>query len=587
MSSFVVSARKYRPQRFEDVVGQEHISETLKNALSSDHLAHAFLFCGPRGVGKTTCARILAKTINCQDLSSDFEPCGKCHSCKSFNENTSFNILELDAASNNGVEHIRELVNQVRFPPQNGRYKVFIIDEVHMLSQSAFNAFLKTLEEPPAHAIFILATTEKHKILPTILSRCQIYDFNRIGVDNIVSHLQQICSIEKINADETGLHVIGEKADGALRDALSIFDRIVSASKDRTITYQQVIKSLNVLDYSYYFKFVDYINDSNVEDVLLDFDTVIKSGFDEVHFITGLANHFRNLLIAKSEKTVPLMQVAKDTQLKYLQQAQQTSKSTILTALSLASACDVNYKMARNKRLHVETALIKMCFIQHAIHLTTDSDTSVAKKKLNNSTTTSSSPSVSKVAKETNTISVEIPKIEKVEREVDLPEIKQTVKPYIEIAKQSLAQSTSLLASIEQKVEVEEEAQKLKVSLLNEENLFNAWSKYIDTINSPIIKEHFTGSKIALNGQLMTIRSPRKLSQNAIKSEQNLLPLLRQQLQDQNLRIEVVVDESLIPESEKIITIKKTAIEIYQDMIKVNPLLEKLVLTLNLKPSTL
>ncbi|MCB0594684.1 MAG: DNA polymerase III subunit gamma/tau [Lewinellaceae bacterium] len=368
MSNFIVSARKYRPVRFDDVVGQEHVSQTLKNALKNEHLAHAFLFCGPRGVGKTTCARILAKVLNCQNVSADFEPCNECSSCQSFNANSSFNITELDAASNNSVEHIRALIEQVRFQPQQGKYKVFIIDEVHMLSQQAFNAFLKTLEEPPPYAIFILATTEKHKIIPTILSRCQIFDFRRIQVPEMVAHLQAICAEENIEADKDALHIIGQKADGALRDALSIFDRIVAFSGNR-ISYEDVIANLNVLDYDYYFQVVDALLVEDSSKILLLFDTILRNGFEPDIFMSGLAEHLRNLLVCKDAVTLQLLEVTEGLRARYLEQARLTPSSLLLTALNLANDCDVNYKLARNKRLHVEMALIKMAYIPRAFQL--------------------------------------------------------------------------------------------------------------------------------------------------------------------------------------------------------------------------
>lgn len=378
MSNFVVSARKYRPGRFEDVVGQEHVTLTLKNALRNDHLAHAFLFCGPRGVGKTTCARILAKTLNCQNITEDFEPCNTCESCKAFNENASFNITELDAASNNSVEHIRALIEQVRFQPQQGKYKVFIIDEVHMLSSQAFNAFLKTLEEPPSYAIFILATTEKHKILPTILSRCQIFDFRRIQVPRMVEHLQAICAEENIEAADDALHIVGQKADGALRDALSIFDRIVSFS-GKKITYEDVINSLNVLDYDYYFKIVDAFLTENRISIMNLFNDINNNGFEPDIFLVGLAEHLRNLLVCKDAATLQLLEVSDNLKTRYQEQAQLTSASFIMTALNLASDCDVNYKMARNKRLLVEMTLLKMTYINRAIELSQQAP--IAEKK--------------------------------------------------------------------------------------------------------------------------------------------------------------------------------------------------------------
>ncbi|MEL6358134.1 MAG: DNA polymerase III subunit gamma/tau, partial [Bacteroidota bacterium] len=356
MSNFVVSARKYRPVRFDEVVGQQHVSQTLKNALQTDHLAHAFLFCGPRGVGKTTNARILAKVLNCQNRTEDFEPCNTCDSCVAFNNNASLNITELDAASNNSVEHIRALIEQVRFQPQQGQYKVFIIDEVHMLSQAAFNAFLKTLEEPPSYAIFILATTEKHKIIPTILSRCQIFDFKRIQIPDMVAHLQGICDKEGIDADPDALHIIAQKADGALRDSLSIFDRITSFS-GKKITYEAVIENLNVLDYDYFFRAVDQLLTEDQAGIMLLFDEVLRKGFDADLFINGLAGHLRNLLVCKDPATIPLLEAGERLRNRYHQQSALTPTDLILTGLNLANGCDVEYKLARNKRLHVEMCL--------------------------------------------------------------------------------------------------------------------------------------------------------------------------------------------------------------------------------------
>lgn len=366
MSNFVVSARKYRPIRFDSVVGQAHVTNTLKNAIRNNHLAHAFLFCGPRGVGKTTCARILAKVLNCESPTSETEPCDECPSCKAFNENASLNIHELDAASNNSVEHIRALIEQVRFAPQRGRYKIYIIDEVHMLSQAAFNAFLKTLEEPPSYAIFILATTEKHKIIPTILSRCQIFDFNRIQISDMADHLRSICSQEGIIAEEDALNIIAQKADGALRDALSIYDRIVSFSGNQ-IKYQDVIENLNILDYDYYFRVVDAIVSEDVSELMLIFDSIQRKGFDGEIFINGLAEHLRNLLVCQRPETAALLEVSGNIKERYLQQASLVTTSIIVSALSLASDCDINYKMSRNKRLHVEMCLIKMAFIRQAL----------------------------------------------------------------------------------------------------------------------------------------------------------------------------------------------------------------------------
>ena len=391
MENFIVSARKYRPSTFDTVVGQNHITGTLKNAIKNNQLAQAFLFCGPRGVGKTTCARILAKTINCFNISTDQEACGVCDSCVSFQTGHSFNFHELDAASNNSVDDIRSLIEQVRIPPQAGKYKIYIIDEVHMLSANAFNAFLKTLEEPPSYAIFILATTEKHKILPTILSRCQIFDFNRIQVEDITTHLNKIALRENIAVEEDGLHIIAQKADGGLRDALSMFDQIVSFT-NKNLTYKSVIDNLNILDYDYYFKLTTYLTSANVGQALVLFDEVLNSGFDGNNFINGLASHLRNLLVGKDPQTIKLLEVSENIKQKYLEQSQQTSVSFILTALNLANQCDLIYKNSKNQRLQVELALIKMCHIPSVLNLAqlpvtnAITDTDQSKKKTNVST---------------------------------------------------------------------------------------------------------------------------------------------------------------------------------------------------------
>ena len=359
MENFVVSARKYRPDTFQTVVAQASITNTLKNAIKSSQLAHAYLFCGPRGVGKTTCARIFAKTINCTNLSPETEACNQCDSCKAFSTSRSFNIHELDAASNNSVDDIRNLTDQVRIPPQMGRFSVYIIDEVHMLSSAAFNAFLKTLEEPPKHAIFILATTEKHKIIPTILSRCQIFDFNRIGVSDISGYLEFVAKSEGVQVETEGLNVIAQKADGAMRDALSIFDQIVSFS-GKTITYQDVIGNLNVLDYDYYFKIVDQFLKNDVPDVLLTFNEILNNGFDGHHFITGLSNHLRDLLVCKNAETVQLLEVGGEIKERYRTQAQATESSFLLEALQISNECDMQYKQSMNKRLLIELSLIRI-----------------------------------------------------------------------------------------------------------------------------------------------------------------------------------------------------------------------------------
>jgi DNA polymerase-3 subunit gamma/tau len=360
MENFIVSARKYRPATFDMVVGQDTITNTLKNAILNKHLAQAYLFCGPRGVGKTTCARIFAKTINCFNLKSNGEACDICESCNSFNTLRSFNIHELDAASNNKVEDIRSLNDQVRIPPQIGRYSIYIIDEVHMLSSSAFNAFLKTLEEPPSHAIFILATTEKHKIIPTILSRCQIFDFNRIRIDDILNRLMYVAKNESVTVEEEALHIIAQKADGALRDALSIFDQIVSLC-GKIITYKDVIQNLNVLDYEYYFKSVESALNNDVSTILITFNEILEKGFDGHNFVSGLNSHLRDLLVSKDESTLRLLEATPSVRARYLEQTKKCPVDFLFRALDAGSNCDISYKSIKNPRLHVELFLIRMC----------------------------------------------------------------------------------------------------------------------------------------------------------------------------------------------------------------------------------
>lgn len=376
MEKFIVSARKYRPQTFDTVVGQEHITTTLKNAIKNQQLAHAFLFCGPRGVGKTTCARILAKTINCESVTPDGEACNECNSCKSFNEGTSLNIHELDAASNNSVDDIRALVDQVRFAPQAGKYKVYIIDEVHMLSSSAFNAFLKTLEEPPPYAIFILATTEKHKILPTILSRCQIFDFKRITTNDTVKHLEDICRKEHINAEKAALQLIAQKSEGCMRDSLSIMDKIVSFTNGE-LNYKNTLEHLNILDADYYFKLLDALKNQDLASALLLFDDINRKGFEGDQVLNGFAEFFRNLLVCKDSRVLNLLEVVESFKDRYGAQAASTETSFIISALNILNEAEMQYKAARNKRLHIELTLIKLSYLQQALSM--DSD---GKKKL-------------------------------------------------------------------------------------------------------------------------------------------------------------------------------------------------------------
>jgi DNA polymerase III subunit gamma/tau len=375
MENFIVSARKYRPTQFDSVVGQSHITTTLKNAIKSNHLAQAFLFCGPRGVGKTTCARILAKTINCENIGTDGEACGTCPSCQSFQDNTSLTIHELDAASNNSVDDIRNLIDQVRYPPQRGRYKIYIIDEVHMLSAAAFNAFLKTLEEPPSYAIFILATTEKHKILPTILSRCQIFDFNRIQWKDMADHLANIAQKENIQAEPSALELISIKADGGLRDALSMFDLNVTFSTDNTLRHKDVLENLHILDSDYYVSLTNHLIQQNHVETLVLLDEIMRKGFDGQQFISGFMEHLRNLLFAKDPQTLALMEISDESRAKFKQQAELTSTSFLLSAMNICSTCESNYKSAKNARLHLELCLLKINYLPSVYQLATEGGT--------------------------------------------------------------------------------------------------------------------------------------------------------------------------------------------------------------------
>lgn len=428
MENFIVSARKYRPATFDMVVGQDSITNTLKAAIKSRHLTQAYLFCGPRGVGKTTCARIFAKTINCSNLKENGEACDECESCLSFNTLRSFNIHELDAASNNKVDDIRSLTDQVRIPPQVGKYSIYIIDEVHMLSSSAFNAFLKTLEEPPVHAIFILATTEKHKIIPTILSRCQIFDFNRIRIEDIVGRLTYVAQNEGVSAEEEALHIIAQKADGAMRDALSIFDQIVSLS-GKKITYKDVIENLNVLDYEYYFKTVDGALCGDVSSVLMTFNEILEKGFDGHNFVSGLSSHLRNLLVCKDEVTIRLLEATPAIKQRYLQQTKACPEEFIFKALEHASNCDVSYKTSKNPRLHVELFIIRLCRLRETVQ----EETEKKKSDLSHSTNKEEElplPSKSEIVRETSNTSGSISKKHDVQSGQHTPVIEKHAKSF-------------------------------------------------------------------------------------------------------------------------------------------------------------
>lgn len=493
MEKFIVSARKYRPQTFDTVVGQEHITTTLKNAIRSHHLAHAFLFCGPRGVGKTTCARILAKTINCEALQSDGEACNQCHSCVSFNNGTSMNIHELDAASNNSVDDIRALVEQVRFAPQAGKYKVYIIDEVHMLSASAFNAFLKTLEEPPSYAIFILATTEKHKILPTILSRCQIFDFKRITLQDTVNHLAGIARKESITAEEAALQLIAQKSEGCMRDALSILDKIVSFTNGE-VSYENTLEHLNILDADYYFKLFHCMLEQDLAGAMLLFDDINKKGFEGDMVLNGFAEFMRNLLICKDEKLAGLLEVVESFRMKYAEAAKKVSPSYIISALNLLNDSEINFRASRNKRLHVELALIKLCYLSQALELTA-SGSGIDKKKLADSAKAVAFRSIQPIliAPTAAPVAAPLPQPKQEARLVietpapkpSKPAVAEEKKPATKPAEQtSRGGKISSLDALRKKIAGESGQQAAADQPLEMQSLQAAWKKFIDYLKS-------------------------------------------------------------------------------------------------------
>jgi len=555
MSEFIVSARKYRPQRFEDVVGQQHVAGTLKNALATDHVAHAFLFTGPRGVGKTTCARILAKILNCQQRTPDNEACNTCASCRALNESASFNIIELDAASNNSVEHIRALIEQVRFRPQQGQYKVFIIDEVHMLSNQAFNAFLKTLEEPPPYAIFILATTEKHKIIPTILSRCQIFDFRRITVGDMVLHLKDICRKEGLQAEDEALHIIAQKADGALRDALSIFDRIAASASGGAITYNGVIENLNVLDYDYYFSMTDALLAEDLPVLMNLFDQILRKGFDPDIFILGLAEHLRNILVCKDKATLQLLETGDALRERYRRQADLTPASFLITALNLANDCDINFKMARQKRLHVEIALIKMCYAGRAVQAPQNGASALAPEKKTPDVSPSPRPpqfSVPTGTNGANGMTASAPSAGILPASPH-PGNAQRLNPQqmreLESGiRQGLkkAETISLkLDDYETAVVVEEAEIAGRISRLNVENVVQEWQLYAQKLESNLVRMAFAGATLTLIHKNLHVAVRSVIERNHIQGESmRVLDALRRNLHEPVMTISIEVAES-------------------------------------------
>lgn len=589
MDNFIVSARKYRPMTFDTVVGQHHITSTLKNAIRNRQLAQAFLFTGPRGVGKTTCARILAKTINCLNLGENIEPCNECESCVSFNRSASFNIHELDAASNNSVEDIRNLVDQVRIPPQVGRYKVYIIDEVHMLSQSAFNAFLKTLEEPPEYAKFILATTEKHKIIPTILSRCQIYDFKRIGVKDIAEYLAFVSGREGITADEEALQVIAQKADGALRDALSMFDQLVSFA-GKELKYEVVTENLNVLDYDYYFKITDFLLENKVYEALLTLNDIIESGFDGQHFISGLGGHLRDLLMCQDERTIDLLEVGERVKDRYLDQTRRSSPAFLLRALDLVQKAEFSYKNSNSKRLLLEITIMQLASLISASENTPESSTastpaSVSSKKkpeLQVKPPAAETP-VSKPPEP------QVPGPSKVEREIRKPEPpaeQKTVERPV-AAKPRSGGFIPGMISIKDDPEEEDDKDKEEDEVfdfesdefrnapaIKEDELFEAWNKFTESISTeyPDLFSTLKAGQPKIDEDFELIFEVKNLVQQQKIDEQrnNLLAFIRTELNNRFIRLRTVVNAEAVQSK------PYGAEEVYHHLVEKNPAIKDL-----------
>lgn len=575
MNEFVVSARKYRPATFDSVVGQASIVTTLKNAIKNNHLAQAYLFCGPRGVGKTTCARLLAKAINCEHLSPSVEPCNACESCISFNEQRSFNIHELDAASNNSVEDIRLLTEKVRIPPQTGKYSLFIIDEVHMLSASAFNAFLKTLEEPPAHAIFILATTEKHKIIPTILSRCQIFDFNRITTEDISRYLASIAEKENIRYEPDALTIIAQKADGAMRDALSIFDQVVSFS-DNHITYKKVIENLNVLDYDYYFRLVEHFLSGNYREALLIFNEILLEGFDAHNFIVGLANHLRDLLVCQDKNTIRLLDVGEQMRERYLQQAKVCSDKFIFEALAVLNQCDIHFKSARNQRLHVEITLLQLCRLCRK------------EEKEQENTNASAEPSL-KASPQTNKVAAEKPVSPSPKKEIPVsqsnPSPASSVKPPV-VKSFSLKDALKETAKTDDnKTEKEEETnpddESEKAEDIDIEKFNQAFQEFLDTLKNENARMYTTlqQQQPEINFSTVTFTMTNKIQ--CEEFHQTIKPMLirhlRRRMGAVKIDLQTRIADSL-PQQKLLYTDE----EKYKYLLSKNPNLEKLRQKMNL-----
>jgi DNA polymerase-3 subunit gamma/tau len=591
MDRFIVSARKYRPQTFDTVVGQAHITTTLKNAIKNNQLAHAFLFCGPRGVGKTTCARILAKTINCENKTADGEACNECASCNSFNDGASMNYFELDAASNNSVDNIRDLVDQVRFTPQSGRYKVYVIDEVHMLSSSAFNAFLKTLEEPPPYAIFILATTEKHKILPTILSRCQIFDFKRITINDTVAHLQDICNKENIKADKASLQVIAQKSEGCMRDALSILDKIVSFT-NAELSYANTLEHLNILDADYYFNLLGYMQQQDLSSAMLLYDDINRKGFEGDLVLNGFAEFIRNLLVCKDEKAASLLEVVDSFQEKYISTAKNVSLVLLISALNVLNEAEINYKAARNKRLHVELALIKLCYLQQAIELTTENN-GLNKKKIIERAQPIAFRSITPLLIEHSPNEIKkIPAAKLFVETATAPGNKLAEKIHDHPAKKEETGIAAVEKSSAKNVSRISALDKIRKQYsgngnngngvvnqpLNDAELEKSWKGYITElkkINHPAVQSFERAAIRIKDENCFEVVTTNNIEQKFIEQERNkLFHFLQPQLQNRLLQFTVIIEGNI--ESKLPIQISLTAREQYLKMTELFPLVKEL-----------
>src|SRR5690554_4871680 len=593
MSDYIVSARKYRPQTFDTLVGQGNISTTLKNAIKNDQLAQAFLFCGSRGVGKTSTARILAKTINCSNRTENIEACGECDSCKSFDEGQSLNVFELDAASNNSVDDIRNLIDQVRIPPQVGNYKVYIIDEVHMLSSAAFNAFLKTLEEPPKHAIFILATTEKHKIIPTILSRCQIFDFRRIGVRDIKDHLAEVAKAEGIEAEDDALHIIAQKADGALRDALSIFDRVVSFA-GKNLTREAVTENLNVLDYTWYFHITDLLLKNNIPQVLVAYNEVLSEGFDGHHFVMGLASHFRDLLVCQHQETIELLEVGEQVKTMYFEQSQKTSQQFLIDAINIANTCDLKYKTSQNQRLLVELCLMQLasltfqgekknsnnshCFVIPPSHFKSQKPGAIlsgAKEKQITSAGSSVSNKTNQLEATNNTVNEPIQKISSEEnsaikessnkqealdnnqeKSIENNADKASQRSRSIMERNARKVSALSLKSIQKQQELKEEIEAntpkqrvLPTEKFSEEQMVAVWKSYSKIVEKEgrfNLLSHLSMNVPKLKGHIIHLEFPNYTIKTELeRAKFELLQFLRENLNNHNIDLDITVNEKV------------------------------------------